>query len=176
MIDELGGFRYLIDANYATLSSFKGIKQAKAIELLSIIEISKRLKNDNKNNMFLSCPKDIYLYLKDEMMLLKQEHFLILCLNHKNQLIKKKTLFIGTLDTSVVSPREVFKEAVGVSSAKIVLVHNHPSGDATPSKEDIFITSQFMELGDMMGIEVIDHIIVGWNEFYSVHSQQCFRE
>lgn len=176
LIGHIGGFSQLLHVNYATLSSLKGIKQAKAIEILSIVEISKRLKQKDQNEMYFHNPKSIYDYLKDELMLLKQEHFIILCLNHKNMLIKKKTIFIGSLDTSIVTPREVFKEAIGVSSAKIVLVHNHPSGDAHPSNEDVCLTSQFMELGDLMGIEVMDHIIVGWNEFYSIRAQNLFHQ
>ena len=176
LIHQIGGFHQLIHATYASLSSLKGIKQAKAIEILSIVEISRRLKQNEQNNVYFNKPDAIYMYLKDELMLLKQEHFIILCLNHKNMLIKKKTLFIGTLDASIVTPREVFKEAIGVSSAKIVLVHNHPSGDSRPSQEDIYLTSQFMELGELMGIEVIDHVIIGWNEFYSIRSQACFRQ
>jgi DNA repair protein RadC len=162
--------------NYASLSALKGIKQAKAIEILSIVEISRRLKECSHNNISFHDSRSIYKYLKDELMFLKQEHFLILCLDQKNQLIKKKTIFIGSLNMSIVTPREVFKEAIGVSSAKLVLVHNHPSGNSMPSDEDIYMTSQFMELGDMMSIEVVDHVIIGWNEFYSIKSQRCFRE
>lgn len=176
LINEIGGFNHLLYVDYSTLCSLKGIKQAKAIEILSIVEISRRLK-DNRHNMitFDDCV-GVYRYLKDEMMFLKQEHFIVLCLDSKNHLIKKKTIFVGSLNMSVVTPREVFKEAIGVNSAKIVLVHNHPSGDSSPSSEDIYLTSQFFELGDMMSIEVVDHIIIGWNEFYSIKAQKGFRE
>ena len=176
LINEIGGFHQLIHVDYATLSSLKGIKKAKAIEILSIIEISKRLKENTKDHTVFDNPRAIYDYLKNEMMFLKQEHFLLLCLDHKNQLIKKKTIFIGSLNMSVVTPREVFKVAIGVSSAKIVLVHNHPSGQSFPSDEDIYMTSQFMELGDMMSIEVVDHIIIGWKEYFSIIHQKCFHE
>lgn len=176
LIHEIGGFKQLMYVNYATLSSLKGIKKAKAIELLSIVEISKRLKEGRDDDVIFDTPLSIYKYIKDELMFLKQEHFLILCLDFKNRLIKKKTVFIGSLNMSVVTPREVFKEAIGVSSAKIVLVHNHPSGNCIPSEEDIYMTSQFMELGDMMEIEVVDHIIIGWNEFYSIKLQKCFHQ
>ena len=175
LINEIGGFHQLLHVNYATLSSLKGIKKAKAIEILSIVEISRRLKQSSHHDIVFNDLISIYNYLKDEMMFLKQEHFLILCLDHKHHLIKKKTIFVGSLNMSIVTPREVFKEAIGVSSAKIVLVHNHPSGDALPSQEDNYLTSQFIELGDMLGIEVIDHMIVGWNQFYSIRLQKCFR-
>ena len=101
-------------------------------------------------------------------MFLKQEHFLLICLDIKNCVLKRKIIFIGSLNMSVVTPREVFKEAISVSSAKIVLCHNHPSGDSHPSNEDILMTKQFETLGEMMAIEVMDHIIIGWNEFFSI--------
>lgn len=99
---------------------------------------------------------------------------MLLCLDNKNKVIKEKTIFIGSLNMSVVTPREVFKEAIAVNSAKIVLIHNHPSGDALPSEEDVLLTSQFQKLGEMMAIEVMDHIIVGWNQFYSIQAKQLF--
>lgn len=175
LLNEIGGFHNLLNINYAFLISMKGIKQAKAIELLSIIEIGKRLKKGHNQLVQLSKPNQIYEYIKDELMFLKQEHFVLICLDNKNCVIKKKTIFIGSLNMSVVTPREVFKEAISVSSAKIVLVHNHPSGDSFPSQEDIFLTKQFENLGEMMSIQVLDHIIIGWNEFYSIKAKRCFK-
>lgn len=166
LLNEVGGFERLNDISYAQLISLKGIKQAKAIEILSILEIAKRLKSRVQDAQSLMTPFDIYYYVKDKMMFLKQEHFVVLCLDNKNRVIKEKTIFIGSINMSVVTPREVFKEAIHVSSAKIALVHNHPSGDASPSQEDIYLTRQFKELGEMMSIEIIDHIVVGWHLFY----------
>ena len=108
------------------------------------------------------------------MMMLKQEHFVVLCLDIRNRVIKKKTIFIGSLNMSIVTPREVFKEAIGVSSAKMILLHNHPSGDALPSQEDLYLTEQFVKLGEMMAIEIMDHIIIGWNQFYSIKAKQLY--
>lgn len=176
LLNEIGGFAQLMNVDYATLVSLKGIKDAKAIELLSIIEIAKRLKKQTSLQISLMNPYDIYEYIKNEMMFLKQEHFLLLCLDNKNCILKKKVIFIGSLNMSVVTPREVFKEAISVSSAKIALCHNHPSGDSHPSQEDIYLTDLFEKLGDMMAIEVIDHIIVGWNEFYSMKLNKCFQD
>lgn len=176
LLYEIGGFDQLQHVDYSTLISLKGIKQAKAIEILSVIEMSKRLKSIQSTHCSLLTPYDIYLTVKDELMFLKQEHFLILCLDTRNCLIKKKTLFIGSLNMSVVTPREVFKEAVSVSSARIVLCHNHPSGDSEPSQEDVFLTNQFIELGKMMGIDVIDHIVIGWNEYYSIIAKKKFKD
>ena len=174
LLTEIGGFANLSTVTYADLIALKGIKQAKAIEILSIIEIAKRLKDVSSIEKPLLNPYDIFGRVHNQLMFLKQEHFLLLCLDNKNKVIKEKTIFIGSLNMSVVTPREVFKEAIAISSAKIVLVHNHPSGDALPSEEDLLMTEQFQELGQMMSIEVIDHIVVGWNQFYSIMAKQLF--
>jgi len=175
LLKEMGGISQLGYMSYADLTAIKGIKQAKAIEILSLIEIAKRLK-EVPSRTILQSPADIYRYIKDELMFLKQEHFVVLCLDNKNCVIKKKTLFIGSVNMSIVTPREIFREAVQVSSAKIALVHNHPSGDCHPSHEDIYITKQLMELGEMMTIEIIDHVIIGWNQYYSLVAQRLFKD
>lgn len=174
LLTEIGGFANLSTVTYADLIALKGIKQAKAIEILSIIEIAKRLKDVSSIEKPLLNPYDIFGRVHNQLMFLKQEHFLLLCLDNKNKVIKEKTIFIGSLNMSVVTPREVFKEAIAINSAKIVLVHNHPSGDALPSEEDLLMTEQFQKLGQMMSIEVIDHIVVGWNQFYSIMAKQLF--
>ncbi|OUQ31190.1 DNA repair protein RadC [Massilimicrobiota sp. An134] len=174
LLTEIGGFANLSTVTYADLIALKGIKQAKAIEILSIIEIAKRLKDVSSIEKPLLNPYDIFGRVHNQLMFLKQEHFLLLCLDNKNKVIKEKTIFIGSLNMSVVTPREVFKEAIAISSAKIVLVHNHPSGDALPSEEDLLMTEQFQKLGQMMSIEVIDHIVIGWNQFYSIMAKQLF--
>ena len=173
LLKEIGGISQLSHICYADLIALKGIKKAKAIELLSVIEMSKRLKQKESHESLLS-PSDIYDYVKNEMMMLKQEHFVVLCLDIRNRVIKKKTIFIGSLNMSIVTPREVFKEAIGVSSAKMILLHNHPSGDALPSQEDLYLTEQFVKLGEMMAIEIMDHIIIGWNQFYSINAKQLY--
>ncbi|MEG0569943.1 MAG: DNA repair protein RadC [Erysipelotrichales bacterium] len=176
LLYEVGGMDQLSRVNYAFLISLKGIKTAKAIEILSIIEIAKRLKASEFIEEPLLAPDTIYQRVKDELMFLKQEHFIVLCLDNKNRVLKKKTIFIGSINMSVVTPREVFKEAINVSSAKIVLCHNHPSGDALPSQEDIALTKQFEKLGEMMAIDVVDHIIVGWNQYFSVKAHKLFED
>lgn len=176
LLKEIGGFAQLANVTYADLTALKGIKQAKAIEILSIIEIAKRLRDISIQEKSLLNPYDIFERVHNQLMFLKQEHFLLLCLDNKNKVIKEKTVFIGSLNMSLVTPREVFKEAVAMNSAKIILVHNHPSGDAMPSQEDIFLTEHFEKLGKMMDIEVVDHIIIGWKQFYSIKAKQLFYE
>lgn len=176
LLKEIGGMSELSHVSYASLVSLKGIKQAKAIEILSILEIAKRIKNSERSHDQLLDPQSIYLRMKEKMMFLKQEHFVVLCLSQNHKVIKEKTIFIGSLNMSVVTPREVFKEAIDVSSAKIVLIHNHPSGDASPSQEDIYMTRQFEQLGEMMSIEVVDHIVIGWNEYYSLKANHLYHD
>ena len=104
----------------------------------------------------------------DEMRHLSQEHFLCLFLNTKNRVIDKKCIFVGSLNSSVVHPREVFREAIRRSSAGVICVHNHPSGDPTPSREDIHVTERLVEAGQIVGIELLDHIIIGDHRYYSM--------
>ncbi|MCD7949349.1 MAG: DNA repair protein RadC [Erysipelotrichaceae bacterium] len=168
LLNEIGGFQQLRQITYAKLISLKGINKAKAIAILSIIEIAKRLKEIPQSDVILQTPEDIFLYVKNELMFLSQENFVLICLDCRNHVIKKKTIFVGTVQTSLVTPREVFKEAIEMNSSKIILVHNHPSGDAHPSHEDLSLTKNFLEIGTMLDIEVLDHVIIGWNQYFSV--------
>ncbi|MCD7840552.1 MAG: DNA repair protein RadC [Erysipelotrichaceae bacterium] len=168
LLNEIGGFQQLRQVTYAKLISLKGINKAKAIAVLSILEIAKRLKETSQSGIVLQTPEDVYQYIKNELMFLPQENFVVLCLDSRNHVIKKKTIFIGSANTSLVTPREVFKEAIEVNSSKIALVHNHPSGDAHPSHDDLSLTKNFLELGKMLDIEVLDHVVVGWNQYFSI--------
>lgn len=113
-------------------------------------------------------PEDGADFIMEEMRDLKQEHFICLFLNTKNQVLHRQTIFIGSLNASIVHPREVFKEAVKRSAASIICAHNHPSGDPTPSQEDIQVTQRLKECGKMIGIELLDHIVIGDRTFISL--------
>ena len=150
------------------LKTIKGIGNTKAIELLAAFELGKRVNNETFNiQNKLHSPESIYQYLKSELEMKTQEHFLALYLNTKGELIKKETLFIGSLNSSLIHPREIFKHAVINSAAAIVICHNHPSGDPTPSKQDIEITKLIHKNSLMMDIELLDHIIIGKDRYYS---------
>ena len=158
----------LKDVTINRLLSIKGIGKVKAIELISAVELGKRIYTDRKKNKNrLSTPKDIYLSNKYLFMDIKQEYFYCLYLNNKNELIERKLLFMGTVNKSVVHPREVFKYAYLSSASSIVCMHNHPSGDVNPSKDDIMFTKALVEVGLLQGILVLDHIIVGSDKYYS---------
>ena len=152
------------------LTKIKGIGKVKAITLLSSIELGKRVYQDKDNiDIKLNSSKLIYNYIKNKLKYKKQEYFYVLYLDSKKYLIDEKLLFIGTLDKSNVHPREIFKYAYLNSSKSIVLIHNHPSGDTLPSKEDILFTNNILEISKIMGITVIDHLIIGNNNYYSFY-------
>ena len=150
------------------LTSIKGIGKIKAMELLSCIELGKRiyLKENIKLNK-LSTPKDIYEYMKYIFIDKNQEIFYCLYFNNKQELINKKLLFIGTINQSLTHPREIFREAYKLSASTIICIHNHPSNDTNPSKADIVFTKNLVEIGKIQGIPIIDHIIIGKDNYYS---------
>ena len=150
------------------LISIKGIGKVKGVELLSCIELGKRIYlKENKKLTKLSTPKDIFNNVKYLFIDKNQEYFYCLYFNNKQELINKKLLFIGTINQSITHPREVFKEAYKLSASTIICIHNHPSNDTTPSKSDIEFTKNLVKIGRIQGIPVIDHIIIGSNNYYS---------
>lgn len=162
------GLKRLKTMSYEELSAIKGIKQAKATVLLALIELAKRLSLPEERKEDVSNPRYVFHLLKEEMAAYEQEHFLALYVDTKCQLITKKTLFIGSLNKTIIHPREIFKHAVKSSAAGVIFVHNHPSGDPTPSPQDIMLTKQMMEVGKMMDIFVYDHIVLGKDRFCSM--------
>ncbi len=158
----------LANSNVSDLLKIKGIGKSKAIELKAAFELGKRAYNETfSEGVKLTSPESIYLYLKDQLEMKTQEHFIALYLNTKAELIKKETLFVGSLNSSLVHPREIFKHAVINSAASIIIVHNHPSGDPTPSKNDIEVTRVIHQNSLMMDIKLVDHIVIGRNKYFS---------
>lgn len=163
------GIRLLNDATIEELISIKGIGPAKGVSILAAIEIGRRMNQYKPPERYVvSSPKDGADYVMEEMRHLKQEHFVVLFLNTKNQIIHQQTIFIGSLNASIVHPREIFREAVKRSAASIICIHNHPSGDPTPSKEDIHVTRRLVDSGKMIGIELLDHLIIGDRKYVSL--------
>ncbi len=158
----------LSKAPVSDLTKIRGIGTSKAIELKAAFELGKRVLKESFNSQVkLHSPESIYLYLKDDLEMKNQEHFIALYLNTKGELLKKETLFIGSLNSSLIHPRELFKHAVLNSAATIIVCHNHPSGDPTPSKADIDITKILHKNSIMMDIELLDHVIIGKDRYYS---------
>ncbi|MBN2300132.1 MAG: DNA repair protein RadC [Acholeplasmataceae bacterium] len=155
------------------LLEIKGIKIAKAATLIAAIELGKRLSSiPNKVRHKLTSPSDVYHLMHPELSYLEQEHFVCLYLNTKSELIKKETIFIGTANQTLIHPREIFKNAIKLSASAIIFVHNHPTGDSTPSKADILATKSLTETSSIVGIDLVDHIIIGHHEFYSLKEQK----
>ncbi|TFE01162.1 JAB domain-containing protein [Jeotgalibacillus salarius] len=169
LLQEFNGLRTLKEASFDELISIKGIGHAKAVQVLAAVEVGRRIANITFEDRFtIRSPEDGATFLMNEMRFLTQEHFVALYLNTKNQIIHQQTIFIGSLNSSIVHPREVFKEAFKRSAASIICAHNHPSGDPTPSKEDIDVTRRLVECGKMIGIEVLDHLIIGEKKYVSL--------
>ncbi|MBC1434422.1 DNA repair protein RadC [Listeria rocourtiae] len=157
------------------LTEINGIGLAKAAKVLAAIEISKRLGAQKVSTCpVIRGPQDGADLVMQEMSLLSQEHFHCVFLSTRNKLVHRETIFIGSLNSSVVHPREIFKQAMKYSSASVMCFHNHPSGDATPSTQDITVTKRLKKAGDLLGIPLIDHIIIGNNTFISLKQEGYF--
>jgi DNA repair protein RadC len=144
------------------LTSILGIGEAKACKIVACFELGRRLASFTpQEKIKINSSKDIEKIFLPKMSHLKKEHFKVIHLNTRKQIIKEKTIFIGCLDSSIVHPREIFKSAINQGAAAIIIMHNHPSGDPTPSTQDLEITSQIINSGKIIGIEVLDHIIIG---------------
>jgi len=152
---------------YEDLIKIKGIDEAKATTILAAIELTKRiLKIGEETLPKIESVKDVvaqFSYLREK----QREHLTALYLNARNEVVFKKHLFVGTLDSNICHPREIFKYAIENNAASVILVHNHPSGDPTPSKADLEITKRIKEVGKIMGIDVLDHVIISKNKIFS---------
>ena len=155
----------LSDLKYGDLQNIHGLGPAKACEIIACFELGKRLLKDKKCQLILS-PKTVWDELKD-VRCQKKEHFVIFYLDTRNQEIEREIISIGSLNANLVHPREVFEPAIKHTAAQILIAHNHPSGNTDPSEEDIEITKKLVEAGKILGIEIIDHVIVSSDSYYS---------
>ncbi len=162
LISSNEGLKFLSSCTIQELSQVKGIGQAKASQIKAAVELGKRLKNYRIDNKIkINSPEDIADLVMEDMRYLKKEHLRVIFLNTKNIVIDVKDLSVGSLNASVVHPREIYSEAIRRSSAAIIICHNHPSGDPTSSQEDINITRRLYEVGKLVGIDLLDHVIIG---------------
>ncbi len=165
----------LARATVPELKSISGIANAKACQITAIFELARRFSSlPEEPRLAFTSPRTCYSLIAPRLSGLKQEHFICLYLDIKKRLIREETISIGTLDTSVVHPRDVFKGAVSHLASSIVLAHNHPSGDPEPSDEDITLTRTLVDAGQLMGISVLDHIIIGDGRFVSLCERGLF--
>lgn len=169
------GFRGVNRMTLAELKKIKGIGQVKAIQIKAVLEIAARYFKENTRLQYrIDSPKMVADYYMDEMSGYLQEHFKVILLNTKNEIIGDKNLFIGTVNRSLVSPREVFEYALRHSAVSVIFMHNHPSGDAEPSPEDVNLTKRCNEVAKLMDIGLLDHIIIGDRKFVSLKQRQLF--
>ncbi len=169
------GLKALNQTTVKELTQLRGIGEAKAIQLLAALELGKRLSEEAfPKHVSFHNPQTVFNFMKHDLEMLNQEMFYALYLNAKGHLIKKQLLFVGSLSSAIVHPREVFKHAVTVSASSLIIVHNHPSGDPEPSRNDEQITTLMVNNGKLMDIEVIDHIIIGKGSYYSFKENAKF--
>lgn len=168
IIETSDGIRNLSNITVEELSKIKGIGLAKACRIISALELGRRVSVASEMQKFkISSPQDIGNVYMEELRYKKKEIFRVVLLNTKNVIIGSKDISEGSLNASIVHPREVFLEAIKKSANKMILMHNHPSGDPTPSSEDINITKRLISAGQIVGIEILDHVIIGDGRFYS---------
>ncbi|MGL5615320.1 MAG: RadC family protein [Sarcina sp.] len=168
LLDEAEGIEGVFNSSFLSLMKIKGIKEAKASQIIAACELYRRVKRKEIKNYKITSPEDIANLFEDSYFREQQEIVRLISLNTKNVVISVKEVFKGSLNSSIVHPREIFKEALNISAASIILCHNHPSGDPTPSIEDINITKRIKACGDIMGIKLLDHVIIGRNKFISL--------
>jgi DNA repair protein RadC len=159
--------RYLATASLEELIQVPGVGPAKAVQLKAAVELGRRISASNDARPLVRSPRDVSALVMEEMRFLDREQFRTVLLDAKNHVLGIRTVSVGSLSSSIVHPREIFKEAIARSSAAIVLVHNHPSGDPTPSREDVEVTRRLVEAGRLLGIEVLDHVVVGDKRYVS---------
>jgi DNA repair protein RadC len=168
VISEAGGLHSLYDVSVHELMQVNGIGEAKACIILAAVELGRRIGQvRNPGRPVISSPADVERLLRGRIANLDRENFVVVLLNTKNEVIEASTVSVGTLDASLVHPREVFKPAVRASAASVILAHNHPSGMVEPSWEDREVTRRLGEAAGVLGIEVLDHVIVG-DGYYSM--------
>ena len=161
------GIDKLNDLSLKELQEIRGIGPAKAMQIKALFEFNKRHNLSKLNNLQIKSAKDVFLYASEKLTDNTKEHFMILHLDSKNRIIKDEIVSIGILNASIIHPREVFKSAIRESANSIILVHNHPSGDSDPSVEDKDITERLMEAGELLDIKVLDHVIIGKDNYHS---------
>jgi len=172
LLSRFQGLPGVARATFGELCSLKGISEAKACQLQAAFELGRRMVALlPEDRAVIRSPEDVANLLAAEMSLLDQEHLRVVLLDTKNHVTNVSEVYIGNVNSSVVRPAEVFRPAIRENSVAIVVVHNHPSGDPTPSPEDVAITQQLRDSGELLGIELLDHIILGGQRHVSLKEQ-----
>jgi DNA repair protein RadC len=171
LLSSLDGMGGLAQASLEELTAIHGVGKTKASQLIASFELAKRVDRIAPAAVVaFKSPEDVFRYVYKDLKFENREHFLVLALNTKSEIIGRHIVSVGTLNQTLVHPREVFNWAIKKCAAGIIIVHNHPSGHVEPSSEDITLTQRMVDSGELLGIKVIDHIIIGNNQYYSLKS------
>ena len=169
LLRRYGGLSGLARVSASELQRFNGLGMAKAVELQAALEMGRRLGGLHPEvRPQVRSPSDLANLLMPDMAYLEQEHLRVVLLNTKNQVLAVPEVYVGSLNTSVVRVAELFREAIRQNAAAVIVAHNHPSGDPTPSNEDVAVTRQLVEAGSLLDIEVLDHLVIGQQRFVSL--------
>jgi DNA repair protein RadC len=164
--------KQLSQANISKLTEIHGIGNAKAAQIAAVFELARKLEGfTDEPRRKIRSPADVYSLLYPKMREQKRERLVALLLDTKNQVLREEVISIGSLNANIVHPREVFKAALMESCASVILSHNHPSGDPTPSREDIAVTEKLIEGGKLLGIDVLDHVVIGDGKYVSLKDE-----
>ncbi len=176
LLSQFGNLKGIADATIEELATIKGIGPAKASQIKAAFELANRIEyaHSSDKKPVVKTPEDVVNLIQQKLKGKKKEYFLVLCLDTRGKLIKTSEVSVGSLDSSIVHPREVFKEALTASAASIIVAHNHPSGEPEPSEDDIKLTRRLADAGNILGIEVLDHVITGDNNFKSLKREGLF--
>ena len=162
LLSRFDGLRGLGKATYAELCAERGLSEAKTYQILAALELGRRFVSlAPEERATINCPEDVVNLLSAEMSALEQEHLRVLLLNTRNEVMGAEEIYIGNVNSSVVRPAEVFRPGIRANATSLVIVHNHPSGDPTPSGADVSITRDLVEAGKLLGMELLDHLVIG---------------
>ena len=176
LLSQFGSIKGIAGASLEELASIRGIGLAKAAQIRAAFELASRLESyqSTEKKETVKTAEDVVALVRSRLKGKKKEYFLALLLDTRNQLIRVAEISVGSLDSSIVHPREVFKEAVAASAASAIFAHNHPSGDPEASEDDLNLTKRLAEAGEIMGIDVLDHVIIGEEKYLSLKREGLF--
>ena len=176
LLSQFGSLKGIAVASLEELAGVRGIGLAKAAQIRAVFELVSRIEDyhDSEKREVVKTPEDVVAQVRSRLKSKKKEYFLALLLDTRNQLIRVAEVSVGSLDSSIVHPREVFKEAISASAASIIFAHNHPSGDPEASEDDISLTKRLADAGEIMGIDVLDHVIIGDRKYLSLKREGMF--